>query len=497
LLAPGTPARLAREAAHAQGAPTNAFFVLSNAAALASALNASTLQLHDTTEAAMVDTRAVSLWLLVAAMAIVFALALAVAGVYLQSEHMKAAVWALFLLVPRTVVRVLRGAAERKLLSLESNLDADDSGSGEDDLKGSDTEDVVELIDWDHIRFVSPRSMQRVRKYRRSYVANWTNVLKLAGPLLAVVAYFGLLIVWHDTAHSGMLTRSESLQMAQWRVTSTLHVDLHVTRALFHPNASLAAESARAAIAAGDDALFINLALLYGYEPMGVRGVLKSDPAQAALFIEDACGVADVAGASASECASFYNGLLTNGLLSALQEYVALSRTIAADVAMGLAPPAHANDAFHQLRTLHMRFLVPGLEYAARLHLDDMTTFADRYVALHLTATILFVLGLLVLYLFLIRPQVFALSREQMRTWMMLLLLPDAVVRRVPVIRNRILQFVGLAGGSRGSASPRDDARKGAASASTAASAKVAKGARSRGDSKGPSLGDSEVDSDA
>ncbi|KAJ3299235.1 hypothetical protein HK104_009631 [Borealophlyctis nickersoniae] len=184
----------------------------------------------------------------------------------------------------------------------------------------------------------------------------------------------------------------------------------------------------------------VERALMYGDAGMQTTPAVGSgsDDQLASVMLDDACinGVPD-------DCQTFLNGVLTQGLHASLNRYTQLGRDILSLLATaGAAPstfttlPANLTVRLTDFRALSQQYLPVPLTVTSTIPISAAQSHAAWFDTFHLTFTIVFCLALAILYAFLFRPLLVALSEDNRRTHVMLYMIPPEILSKVESIRQ-------------------------------------------------------------
>ncbi|KAJ3021403.1 hypothetical protein HKX48_008633 [Thoreauomyces humboldtii] len=175
----------------------------------------------------------------------------------------------------------------------------------------------------------------------------------------------------------------------------------------------------------------VHQALTYGSDSWGIPAdVVSANPSYQSLMYSSGC-----IASSPSDCGTFDNGAMSQGLQSALDWYQQYATLVMATP----IPPSSLTAAAHPaivMRALDFSYLPPLYTYLIETQTAAVQNHAAWFHTYHLAATILFVSGMIISFLTLFRPLLRRLAEDVSRTHFMLFMIPPDVLGRVGVIQR-------------------------------------------------------------
>ncbi|KAJ3211646.1 hypothetical protein HDU67_004369 [Dinochytrium kinnereticum] len=189
-------------------------------------------------------------------------------------------------------------------------------------------------------------------------------------------------------------------------------------------------------------------AVLYGNSNYGIAGILSfgySSP-QVTLEMQNAC-----VAASPADCYVFDNGVMARGIHSASSWYRKRASNILANITMARSASnvssilRQIDESLDIIRNMDYYYLFPAYEEATKFYLANIRFILSWFSSFNLAFTITYILLLLMIYLFLIRPLIRALGDDLRRTAALVYMLPTEVfIKDTPIVFNILLSALGL-----------------------------------------------------
>lgn len=346
-------------------------------------------------------------------------------------EGNKEVVLNLFLDIPRETVKELHKSSERRFRFLQDETNA--LGDDEDDEFGPQGNIDEEAnpdnpLNRDHKTVAEEREMRRgsqKRSTRRSGV-----MLRISIIFFVSAAYFLGTFFWSYSFVES--TKGESYEIT-WsaRRASSAYRTFFITREYFVETNITKREELRAdAIHSIEYSQWVHRGILYGDATMHTPGSVRRSTGQDNILFENAC-----THTSSPGCEDFYDGIMTHGLDSALNEFDR--------IAMMLLSVDHDIDLLHEeefilLETMARTYLEEALKESEHLYVEELQDKLSSFLDLRLIIVLIVIALLLCLMYFLYIPLINSLYKDSSRTRAMLLIIPINVMEHVKSIRNFI-----------------------------------------------------------
>ncbi len=176
---------------------------------------------------------------------------------------------------------------------------------------------------------------------------------------------------------------------------------------------------------------------------------VPTDPTLIAIMFRDMCDATLYQ--SQSDCSTFSNGVLSNGLHAAIVGMLSTSQSAKEDVLTMLSTNANnfnalnaslsASSTIGMLRALQERYLVGANSFTSRMYVTAVEVSLRQVFSQRLLVMLLFLALVLALFYLYLIPLVWELNAEHKRTTTLLLIIPGETMEQMADLRAFVEQL--------------------------------------------------------
>ncbi|KAI8808720.1 hypothetical protein BJ742DRAFT_807285 [Cladochytrium replicatum] len=362
----------------------------------------------------------------------------------------------LFFDIPKEVIRAIYESHQQRLL--QSEEDASDAGSGEDDDDfGAMALDRLDFLDEKHSSMATISKTHTYRTWAGFFMAYFENSadrhylnLKWVCILALVIIYFlsfGIMSYLWFSEYGG----SNAFWAQQRLIRATRVGDTIRTKYLQYINSTLGNpikhDMALWNTTDNLDAMkYIEEALLYGDAFTNIIGLFqRMEPNQLVLLTTDGCEGGDRSARDymGENCTSFADGALRRGLHSGVIWFIDVAKEIDSILSDFIESNGTQSVAFqpnnlgYKVEQLWMAmiFHFPGpFERSEKIYDDPLRHSAETMMLFHLVSTSIFISLLVFIYSFVVHPMIRSLTEDSRRMSMLLFMIPPELLNNIKSI---------------------------------------------------------------